>query len=143
MVGTLKSHGASTVGPTRRNALLTLLLPGAVIFGGVLLSVVLALMISPAVGPFALLFMLGGGLWYLLLAVQMVNELKSVTRSEELAWWPLIVPIYNVYFMWFVVPQEVGKAKQLLGVRQPPQPILLYIFLWHFAFASDLNDMVR
>jgi zinc-ribbon domain len=143
MVGTLKSQGAGTTGPSRRNALLTLLLPAAVIFGGVILSVILAFTISPALAPFAALFMLGGGIWYLLLGVQMVNELKAVTRSEELAWWPLIVPVYNIYFMWFVVPQEVGKAKQLIGVRQPPQPILLYIFLWHFAFASDLNDMVR
>jgi hypothetical protein len=72
-----------------------------------------------------------------------VRELKSVTRSDQLAWWGLIVPIYNVYFMWLVVPQEVAKAKQLFGARQPPQSLILYIFLWPFALASDLNDLVR
>ena len=81
--------------------------------------------------------------WYLLLAVQMIRELRSITRSDELQWWPLIVPLYNIYFMWLLVPQEVTKAKQMLGVRQPPQHLLLYIFLWPFALATDLNDMVR
>jgi hypothetical protein len=143
MVGTLKSSGAVPVGPTRRNALLTLLLPAAVMFGGIVLSIVLAVLISPGLGSLASLFVLGGCVWYLLLAIQMVAELKSVTRSDELAWWPLVVPVYQLYFMWFVVPQEMAKAKQLLGARQPPQPVVLYIFLWHFALASDLNDLVR
>jgi hypothetical protein len=143
MVGTLKSLGGAPLGPTRRNALLTLLLPFAVMFGGIVLSIVLALAISPALGSLASLFVLGGSVWYLLIAIQMVAELKSVTRSDELAWWPLFVPIYQLYFMWFVVPQEVAKAKQLLGARKPPQPVVLYIFLWHFALASDLNDLVR
>jgi hypothetical protein len=143
MVGTLKSSGAAPLAPTRRNALLTMLLPAGVIFGGVFLSILLAFVVSPSLGSLASLFALGGGVWYLLLAVQMVSELKSVTRSEELAWWPLIVPIYQLYFMWVVVPQEVAKAKQMVGAPKPPQSLLLYIFLWHYALASDLNDLVR
>jgi zinc ribbon protein len=142
MVGTLKSQGGDTA-PTRRNALMTLLLPGALMFGGIILSVVLAWLVSPTLLSLVSLFMLAGGVWYLLLAIQMISELKSVTRSEELAWWPMIVPIYQLYFMWFVVPQEVAKAKQMVGARQPPQHMLFYIFLWPFALASDLNDLVR
>lgn len=142
MVGTLKSLSGPLAAPSRRNALMTILLPAAVIFGGVLLSVVLAFL-SASLVPLASLVMLGGSVWYLLLAVQMTNEVKSVTHSEALAWWPLIVPIYQLYFMWVVIPQEVAKAKQMLGSRQPPQNIVLYIFLWHYALASDLNDMVR
>jgi hypothetical protein len=142
LVGTLKSDAGMPVGPTRRNAILTLLLPLGVMFGGVIVSMVLAFL-SPALGSLAALFVLGGSVWYLLLAVQMIRELRSITRSEELAWWPLIVPLYNIYFMWLLVPQEVTKAKQMLGVRQPPQHLLLYIFLWPFALATDLNDMVR
>jgi hypothetical protein len=142
MVGTLKSEGPGTTAPTRRNALLTWLLPGAVMFGGIILSVGLAF-ILPALASLAALFLLGGGVWYLLIAIQMVNELKAVTHSEQLAWWPLLVPVYQLYFMWIVVPQEVAKAKQMLGLRQPPQSIVIYILLWHFALASDLNDMVR
>jgi hypothetical protein len=143
LVGTLKSDAGMPVGPTRRNAILALVLPLAVMFGGVIFSVVLA-MLSPALGSLAAtLFVLGGWVWYLLLAVQMIRELRSITRSDELQWWPLIVPLYNIYFMWLLVPQEVTKAKQMLGVRQPPQHILLYVFLWPFALATDLNDMVR
>jgi hypothetical protein len=142
MVGTLKSQGPGATGPTRRNALLTWLLPGAVMFGGIVLSVILAF-ILPALGSLAALFVLGGGIWYLLIAIQMINELKVVTHSDALAWWPLIVPVYSLYFMWIVVPQEVAKAKQMLGVRQPPQSIVIYILLWPFALALDLNDMVR
>lgn len=142
MAGTLKSSGAAPLAPTRRNALLTMLLPAGVIFGGVFLSILLAFVVSPSLGSLASLFALGGGVWYLLLAVQMVSELKSVTRSEELAWWPLIVPIYQLYFMWVVVPQEVAKAKQMVGAPKPPQNLLLYIFVWHYALASDLNDLV-
>jgi hypothetical protein len=143
MVGTLKSSGMTPSAPTRRNALMTLLLPLAVMFGGLIVSVLLAVLISPALASLATLFFLAGYVWYVLLAVQMVAELKSVTRSEELMWWPLIVPFYQLYFMWLVVPAEVIKAKQLLGVRQPPQHIALYVLLWHFALASDLNDMVK
>jgi hypothetical protein len=140
-VGTLKSE-AGMPAPTRRNAVLTLVLPLAVMFGGVIISIILAFL-SPALGSLAAFFVLGGWVWYLLLAMQMIRELRSVTRSEELAWWPLIVPLYNIYFMWLLVPQEVTKAKQMLGVRQAPQPLLFYIFLWPFALATDLNDMVR
>ena len=40
-------------------------------------------------------------------------------------------------------PYDPAKAKQLLGVQQPVRPIVLYIFLFPFAMASDINDMVR
>jgi hypothetical protein len=142
MMGTLKSEAPGASGPTRRNALMTFLLPVAVIFGGTVLGTILAY-ITPSLYAIGSLISLGGVVWSILLAVKMIGELKVVTRNEVLAWWPLIVPVYNLYFMWLVVPQEVAKAKQVLGVRQPPQPIVLYVFLWHFALASDLNDMVR
>ena len=143
MIGTLKSQGAAVLAPTRRNALLILLLPVAVIFGGLILTILLGALVSWALAPLGSLVMVGGAVWSLLLAIQMVRELKSVTRSDQLAWWGLIVPVYNVYFMWLVVPQEVAKAKQLFGAREPPQSLILYIFLWPFALASDLNDLVR
>jgi hypothetical protein len=130
-------------GPTRRNALLTWLLPSAVMFAGFLIGVVLGLAVSPAFFSLFGLFALGAMAWYVALAIQMTNEVKAVTRNEDFAWWPIFVPFYSMYWMWILVPQEVSKAKQLLGVQQPTQSIVLYIFLWHFALASDLNDMVR
>ena len=141
MMGTLQSAG-NAPGPTRRNALMTWLLPGLVMFGGVILSVILAFIV-PALGSLAGLFVLAGGILYLLAGIKMANELKAATRNDKFAWWPMLVPGYNVYWMWLLVPAEVTKAKQMLGVQQPTRSMVLYIFLWHFALASDLNDMAR
>jgi hypothetical protein len=140
--GTLQSAGSASAGPRRRNAIMTWLLPLAVIFGGVVLSVILAFIYSPLGSLFAL-FWLVGLIWYVILAIQMANELKAVTRNPSFAWWPIFVPIYSLYWMWLLVPQEVTRAKQMIGVQTPTRPIVLYIFLWHFALASDLNDLAR
>jgi hypothetical protein len=144
LVGTLPSSG--TKGPTRRNALMTLLLPFAVIVGGSILFPILSMLVTSLATVFVslngLCTLVGAG-WFVYLTIQMVGELKSVTQNAGLAWWPILVPIYNMYWSWFIIPAEVAKAKQLLGVQTPVRPIVLYIFLWPFAFASDLNDMVR
>jgi hypothetical protein len=140
IVGTLSSAG--TKGPTRRNALMTLLLPFGVLVGGSILSTILAMLI-PSLYFIGSLVSLGGLVWFVLLTIPMVNELKSVTQNANLAWWPIVVPFYSMYWAWLIIPAEVAKAKQILGVQQPPRPLVLYIFLWPFALASDLNDMVR
>jgi hypothetical protein len=143
LVGTLPSSGV-TRGPTRRNALMVLLLPFAVIVGGTILCTILTMVTGSAIfSLLQLLFFLGGAGWSVLLTIPMINELKSVTQNQNLVWWPMLVPFYNVYWMWLLIPAEVGKAKQLLGVQQPPRSIVIYIFLWPFALASDINDMVR
>jgi hypothetical protein len=139
--GTLQSAGVGS-GPKRRNALMAWLLPMAVMFGGFVLSIILAF-ISASLAPIGSLVILGGSVWYLFLTIQMANELKSVTRNQAFAWWPIFVPIYSMYWAWLLVPQEVAKAKQLLGVQAPVRSIVLYIFLWHYALASDLNDLAR
>jgi hypothetical protein len=144
LVGTLPSSGVR--GPSRRNALMTLLLPFAVIVGGSVLFTILSFVITSLAGVFAglqgLCTLVGAG-WFVYLTIQMVGELKSVTQNAGLAWWPIFVPVYSMYWAWFIIPAEVTKAKQLLGVQAPARPIVLYIFLWPFALASDLNDMVR
>ena len=140
-MGTLQSVGNPT-GPTRRNALMTWLLPGLVIFGGSILSTILGFVYGP-LASLSGLFFLAGMVMYLLSAIKMVGELKVVTRNAAFAWWPIIVPIYNYYWLWMLVPAEVKKAKQMMGVQAPTRSIVLYVFLWHFALASDLNDMAR
>jgi len=40
-------------------------------------------------------------------------------------------------------PARRENAQADARVQQPVRPIVLYIFLWHFALASDINDMVR
>jgi hypothetical protein len=143
-VGTLQSAGVAPGLPRRRNALMTLLLPMAVMFGGIILGVIIAMLVSPGIGSLlSMLGVFGGALWGLFTAIQMANELKAVTRNPAFAWWPMIVPIYQYYWLWFLVPQEVAKAKQMAGVPTPVRSIVLYIFLWPFALASDLNDLAR
>jgi hypothetical protein len=142
MLGTLQSAGNSP-GPTKRNALMTWLIPGLVIFGGSILSSILAAIISPSIGALSGLFFLAGAVMYLLSAIKMVGELKTVTRNEGFAWWPILVPIYNYYWLWIMVPAEVARAKQMLGLQAPARGIVVYVFLWHYALASDLNDMAR
>lgn len=138
--GVSASGRPSSVPLTKRNALLTFLLPLLVIFGGIVLSILLAL-IAPALRTVGTVVVLGGAVWSLLLAIVMANELRSVTRNNAFVWWPILVPFYGLYWAWILVPQEVAKAKQLRAVQRPPQPIVLYIFFWHFALASDLNDL--
>jgi len=141
--GAMRSLAVASAGPQQRNALMTWLPPFAVIFGGILLSTLLSL-VSMILGSLAyVLFVLAGATWYLILAIQMANELKAVTHTPEFAWWPALVPFYNLYWAWMLVPQEVAKAKQMTGSRVPVRPIALYIFAWHFALASDLNDLAR
>jgi hypothetical protein len=144
IAGTLPSSGVAAVGPTRRNALLTFLLPFAVIFGGVIVCTVLAIILgSPAVGLLSTLFVLAGSAWFLILAIQMANELKAVTGNPNFAWWPVLVPFFNLYWTLILVPQEVARAKQLRGVQAPVRSLVIYLFLWPFALASDLNDLAR
>jgi hypothetical protein len=142
MMGTLQSAGNAT-GPTKRNPLMTFLVPGLVIFGGIIISTILGIAVSGALSSLSVLFLLAGMVMYLLSAIKMVGELKTVTRNASFAWWPILVPFYNYYWLWILVPAEVAKAKQAMGVQAPTRSIVIYVFLWHFAFASDLNDMAR
>ena len=141
--GTLPSAGVP-IGPHRRDPLKTWLLPfvdrssGGIIFGRILM------LLSLALGSLALfILVLGGMAWYGLLAFQMANEVKAVTRNPAFVLWPMVVPFYSLYWAWLLVPQEVARAKQMMGIQAPTRPIVLYIFLWHFALASDVNDLVR
>jgi hypothetical protein len=126
-------------GPRRRNALMTFLMPLVVIVAGIVASAVLATVLPP-LAPLGGVIELVGSVWSLVLAIAMANEIKSVTRNDAFAWWLVLIPIYG---LWIRVPQEVARAKQILGVQQPPRSIVLYIFLPLFALASDVNDLVR
>jgi hypothetical protein len=75
--------------------------------------------------------------------IKMANELKAVTRNDAFAWWPVFIPVFQIYWMWILVPQEVAKAKQMTGVQAPPRGIVVYVFLFLYAFAADLNDIAK
>jgi hypothetical protein len=129
---------------------MTLLIPMGVMIGGAIVGTILTMVLA-AVSPslalvgslLMLLMMLGGSVLLLLSVIKMVGEVKSVTRNESFKWWHILIPFYNYYWLWILVPQEVTKAKQMLGVQQPTRGIVVYIFLFPYAFAADINDMVR
>ena len=143
MMGPQGGMPVAGTGPTTRNALMTWLLPFAVAFGGSIIGGVLGAVVSPGLYGLSSLFCLAASIWYLVLTVNMINEVKSVTRNPNFAWWPMLVPFFNIYWALILVPQEVTNAKQLLGVQQPARNVILYFFLFPFALASDINDMVR
>jgi hypothetical protein len=72
----------------------------------------------------------------------MLNELQAYTRDEEFKPWYMFIPLLNYYFLWIKVPEQVTKAKQMAGSRNPQsQGIVLYIFLSPYALAKDLNEV--
>ena len=119
---------------------MTWLLPFIVIVGGGTVATILSFVV-PRLALIAPLAELAGSAWFLVLAIAMVGEVRSVTRNTSFAWWPILVPIYGMYWAWILVPQEVAKAKRLVGLAKPPQHIVLYIFLWPFALATDINEI--
>jgi hypothetical protein len=73
---------------------------------------------------------------------EMLNELQSYTNDQEFKPWYMFIPLLNYYFLWIKVPEQVTRAKQMAGSRNPQaQGIVLYIFLAPFALAKDLNEV--
>jgi hypothetical protein len=138
--------------PTIRNALMTFLVPILMmvvapmvfgIIGSILGTALESGAIAAAMSGIGSLVYLAGLVIYLISGIKMIGELRSASGNESIVWWPLIIPLYNIYFMWFMVPGAVAQAKQRFGVQQPARNIVLYIFVWLFALASDLNDVAR
>jgi hypothetical protein len=138
-MGAMGLQGGSR--PTRRNAIMTQIIPFAVMFGGAILAGILAVAITPELGMLGSLANLVGYVLMVVSYAKMTNELKSVTQNASFAWWPIFIPFYNLYWMLILLPAEVTKAKQMLGVQQPTRNIVLYFFFGLYAFSADLNDM--
>jgi hypothetical protein len=137
--------------PRVRNPIMTLLMPVILIFGAVILMIVGGIVAGAAESPVIAsissgvggLVYLGGFVVYLISLFRMVGELNSVTRTNNVQWWMFLIPIYSIYVAWILVPQEVARAKQMTGVQAPTRNIVLYIFLWLYAMAADLNDIAK
>jgi hypothetical protein len=137
--------------PRVRNALMTFLMPLILIFGGSILATIMGIVAGAVDIPalalvgslFSLVGTLGGSIIGFISAVKMMGELNGVTKSNAVAWWMLLVPLYNYYVAWILVPGEMAKAKQMAGVQQPPRGFVVYFFLWLYAFAADLNDIAK
>ncbi len=54
----------------------------------------------------------------------------------------MFIPLLGIYFMVVKVPEQVARAKQMAGSRNPqPGNIALYILIPQFALAKDLNEI--
>ena len=87
---------------------------------------------SPWMAQFFLLFMLGG----------MLKELNAVSGSS-LSLFGLFVPMYNMWWLFSIIPGEAAKAKQKAGCKTPARGGIVYIMLPGYALASDLNDIAQ
>lgn len=72
----------------------------------------------------------------------MLNELQAYTRDENFKPWYMFIPLLNLYFLLIKVPEQVTKAKQMAGSRNPQAAgIVLYFFISYYALAKDLNEV--
>lgn len=78
------------------------------------------------------------GLWQMW---SMLGELKAYTNDQEFKPWMMFIPLLGMYFLWVKVPEQVGKAKQMAGSRNPPNGFILYFLIPYFALAKDLNEV--
>jgi hypothetical protein len=130
--------------PTVRNALVVFLIPvAASVIGNIVASVLVSITEIGALALVGSLISLVGAVFALVSIIKMTNELKAVTGNAGFAWWPIFIPIYSIYWAWIMVPAEMAKAKQMRGVQTPPRGIVVYIFLFLYAFAADLNDIAK
>jgi hypothetical protein len=137
--------------PRVRNAVMTMLMPAILMAGGIVVAIVMGILVGitgvGALGLIGSLFYLIGFLASAFLGftsmLRMVAELNGITKSNIVQWWQFLVPIYSIYVAWIVVPAEMAKAKQMVGVQAPTRGIVVYVFFWLYAFASDLNDIAK
>ncbi len=122
--------------PTRRNALLTWLIP-----------VLIFMLTFPAgnyLGTTSLSFLVSlpnsiSVIITLLYTFGMVRELNAAAGTT-VKFWHIAIPFYNLYWLAVVVPGAMAIAKQKAG-KPAPRGAVVYLFLFLYAFAADLNDL--
>ncbi len=132
----MNEPAAGPKAPTRRNALVTWLVP-TVFF-----------LLAPPLGNFlgTTAFRLAPnavilvGFFFMFTATRdMIAELNAAAGSS-LTFWHLFIPVYGLYWAAVLVPKEVGVAKQKVN-KGAQRGLVLYLFLFLYALASDLNDL--
>ncbi|MEM6790676.1 MAG: hypothetical protein AAF715_24370 [Myxococcota bacterium] len=129
-------------GPVKtRKPVVALLFPFGLIFAVAVLTAILGF-ISPYLILIGNLLFLGVALLVVVQLYKMVKELLDFTGSGNFAAWHMFIPIYQYLILWLKVPEEVRLAKQRAGVNPPESKgIVLYVFLFVYALASDLNEI--
>jgi hypothetical protein len=136
--------------PKVRNPIMVLLMPMLLVFGAILFAVgvgaLATLLEVPALGFVAFLafpIYLAAIGYALYSIVSMANELKAITQNPDFNWWYIFIPILSIIWMLSTVPNEVAKAKQMMGCQQPPRSVVVYFFFFAYALAADLNDIAQ
>jgi hypothetical protein len=127
---------ATTATSTRRNALTTWLIPTVFFIlapplGGLLGTTMFRFAPNAAI--------LAGVLLTFASAGAMVREINAAAGSDLKAW-HLLIPVYGLYWMAVLVPAQVAVAKQRAG-KPPPRGLVVYLFLFLYALAADINDL--
>lgn len=142
--GALQANAPPGARPTVRNPMMVLLLTLGLVVGGQIIGAILGAIVSilALVGS---LIALGGMVMFIVYGMGMLRELGNYTQDQNFAWWWMFIPCLNIYFFWFKVPEQVTMAKQKAGIlmAKPTRGIVLYIFLFPFALANDLNDIAQ
>lgn len=128
--------------PRTRNAVMTLLIPFAIIVGANILTTILVMVTGVyALGYLGQLCVLAGSALIIYQFYQMANEVKYVTKNPAFNWWPILIPIYGLIWLLTILPAEVTKAKQMVGAQEPTRSLVVYFFLSLYALAADVNDI--
>jgi hypothetical protein len=129
--------------PTVRNAVMTLAIPYALLFGGQIVGTILAILLGGIGSLLGQLVGLAGLVLLIIYTVGMLRELVNYTEDKEFVWWPIFIPIYGIIVAVIKVPEQVTKAKQKAGIAQqkPTRGLVPYLLLFPWALASDLNDI--
>ena len=136
MITPESSTSGAPAGPTRRNALVTWLIP------------MVCFALAPPLGNFLgttpfrfapTAAILTGVLITITFAQAMVAELNVVAGSS-LKTWHLLIPIYGIYWAAVLVRKEMTVAKQKAS-KGSPRSLAVYLFLPLYALAADLNDL--
>ncbi len=127
---------AAAAKPTKRNAFVTWLIP-----------TLLFMLVFPAgnfLGQTSVSFLVSlpqslSIIFVLFTTFAMVRELNPLAETP-LKPWHLAIPLYNLYWMAVLVPQQMAVAKQKAG-KPPPRSAIVYLLFFVYAFAADLNDL--
>lgn len=124
--------------PTKRNALMTWLVPALIYMltfpaGNFLGTTSLSFLVSLP-GSISVLITLFS-------TMKMVAELNAAAGTTVKVW-HIAIPLYNLYWLAVVVPGAMAIAKQKAG-KAPPRGAVVYLFLFLYAFAADLNDLAE
>jgi hypothetical protein len=133
--------GAIGPRPKRRNPWLVFLTPILCVVVGQIIGAVLGALIDPMLAMVGSLIALVGSVLAAVWLIIMLLEVKKVSQDDGFMWWLLFIPCANYYLMWWLLPQQVAKAKQMAGLQTPARHIVLYIFFPLYALPADLNDL--